>query len=128
MRLRQLVFCLTTFVAIAGCGQPPAPKTAHYQPVSHWVAALNDTDAKARKQAVRILGNVGNNDAAVIPALIQALADTDASVRIEAIIGLMKIGPPAKDAIAALENIKTKDSDAKARTYAGRAIERIRGN
>jgi HEAT repeat protein len=128
MRLRQLLLGLVTVVTFAGCGQPPAPKTAHYQPVSHWVATLKDPDAKVRKQAVRILGNVGTNDDAAIPALTQALADTDAAVRIEAIIGLMKIGPPADVAVAALENIRDKDSDATARTYAGRAIERIRGN
>src|SRR5437868_15259309 len=107
MRLRQLLLGLATVAAFAGCGPTP-PKTAHYQPVSHWVTALKDPDAKVRKQAVRILGNVGPNDPAAIPALTQALADADAAVRIEAIVALMKIGPPAKEAIRALENIKNK--------------------
>jgi HEAT repeat protein len=120
-----MMMALIVMATFVGCGQPAAPKTAHYRPVSHWVKALKDPDAKVRRKAVRILGNVGTNDAAVIPSLIVALRDADVNVRNEAIVALMKIGAPAKEAIATLENIKAHDADAKGREYAGKAIDRI---
>ena len=50
---------------------------AHYQPVSHWVDVLQGPDAAGRKQAVRILGNVGPADPAAINALAGAVNDSD---------------------------------------------------
>ena len=115
---------LSAALMLAGCESPAQPTTAHYKPVSHWVETLKSADGALRKQAAHILGNVGPNDPAVVPALIEALADAEAAVRIEAVIGLMKIGPAAKDAIPALEEARN-DKDPKMRNYVVKALERI---
>jgi HEAT repeat protein len=125
MRRSFLLLGFSAALMLAGCGSPAEPTTAHYKPVSHWVEALKSPDIALRKQAAHVLGNVGPNDPAVVPALIEALKDAEAVVRIEAVIGLMKIGPAAEDAIPALEEARN-DKDPKMREYVLKALERIR--
>lgn len=121
--IRRMLLLALGIMPVAGCSKGP-PTMAHYQPVSHWVAVLHSPNARQRVQAVKVLGNVGPADPAVIPALAAALADSDAGVRREAALALVKIGPPAADAVTALR-ARLRDPDLKVRTYAARALEVI---
>jgi HEAT repeat protein len=115
---------LVLALLLSGCGRSP-PTTVHGKSVSHWVASLGDRDVKLRRKAVRVLGNVGPGDPAVLPALTQAVGDRDASVRSEAIEAILKIGPDAREAIPALE-ARRQDSNVRVRALAVKALERIR--
>ena len=108
----------------SGCGQT-RPALAHGKPVSAWVRTLHSTDPQARKRAVIVLGNTGDVDPEVVPALIMAARDRDAGVRREAVLALLKIGPATGEAIRALRAAQ-QDRDAKVRWYAARALERAR--
>src|SRR5262245_53444420 len=79
-------------VLLAGCGNTRVT-VAHGKPVSYWVRALRNSDARVRKKAVAALGNVGPADAAAIPALMEAVSDRNAKVRGDAILALLKLGP-----------------------------------
>jgi HEAT repeat protein len=117
--------CIVAWLGfLVGCGGSPAPLTVHDKPVTHWLQALHDRDAKARRKAIEALSNVGASDPAVIPALIGALDDREAGVRGAAVLALLKIGPDAKEAVPALRKAQ-KDKDVKVRTYATKALERI---
>jgi HEAT repeat protein len=48
-------------------------------------------------------------------------------VRAEAALALLNIGPPAREAVPALEEAQ-KDQEATVRSYAQKALERIQGN
>jgi HEAT repeat protein len=114
---------LGSVLLLFGCGQTAAP-LAHGKPVSHWVQALHAGDARLRKKAAEVLGNVGTADPAAIPALIGAVKDRDAKVRRAAILALFKIGPAAEEAIPVLTEAQ-KDHDAQVRSYAAKALKRI---
>jgi HEAT repeat protein len=73
---------------------------------------------------VEILSNVGAADPAVLPALTEAVKDRDAKVRREAILALLKLGPPAKDAIPVLTET-LQDKDPQNRVYAAKALDKI---
>src|SRR5205807_393904 len=98
------------------------------KPVEHWVNALNDPDPRLRKTAAMKLGNIGQADPAVLPALEAALQDRDSSVRAEVILGLVKFRADAKSAIPKLTELRLRDPDAKVRDYAAKAIEKIGPN
>jgi vesicle coat complex subunit len=109
---------------ILGCSRDNGPLLSHGQPVSHWVAALQDRDPVKRKHAVTALGHAGAADPDAIPPVIGALKDRDARVRAEAALALLNLGPAARDAVPALGEA-TKDRDATVRSYAHKALERI---
>jgi HEAT repeat protein len=123
MRRLALVLAAAAFAA-GGCARPPA--LAGGEPVSHWVQALKDPDAKQRKKAAHKLGNAGPAEPDVVPALTAALQDRDAAVRGEAALALGKCGPAAKDAIPALTALR-QDRDATVRSYAADALGKIQG-
>lgn len=118
-----LVVAAGSLALVSGCGKP-GPLLAHGKPVGDWVQALHDPDARVRKKAATVLGNVGAVDPAVVPALAEALKDRDAGVRSEAVLALLKIGPAAEEAGPALAEAQT-DRDPKVRTYAAQALQRI---
>jgi HEAT repeat protein len=111
-------------VLTAGCHKAE-PALAHGKPVGDWVATLRDPDARARKKAAGVLGNVGAIDPAVVPALAEAVRDRDPAVRAEAVLALAKIGTAAHDAEGALADAQ-KDPNPTVRQYAGKALERVR--
>jgi HEAT repeat protein len=123
MQLR-LIALAAAMLVLSGCGQP-VPRLAHGKPVEHWVQALRDPDAKVRKRAADVLGNVGAADATVVPALAGAVKDSDRAVREATVLALLKMGPAARDAMPALA-LASKDSDAKVRSHAARALENLR--
>jgi HEAT repeat protein len=119
-----LVLATGSLALVSGCGNP-GPLLAHGKPVRDWVQALHDPDARVRKKAATVLGNVGAVDPAVVPALAAALKDPDAGVRSEVGLALVKIGPAAEEASPALAEAQT-DRDPRVRTYAAQALQRIR--
>ncbi|SRR5579884_327240 len=120
--MRRVVL-LGVLLALAGCGQAPAPQ-AHGKPVAHWVEELRGPDAARRKKAVQVLGNVGAADPAVLPALTDAVKDRDAGVRGEAVLALLRLGPAARDAAGVLYEAE-RDRDPRVRRYATQALRRI---
>ena len=122
--MKSLITAFVLAILLSGCNKE-RPMVAGGKPVSHWVEALKEPDAKQRKTAVIKLGNVGAADEAVLPALLGALADTDAGVRREAILALMKYGPGAREAIPRLTDLSKSDRDAQVRKYAARALEKL---
>jgi HEAT repeat protein len=123
-------FCLIGLAVLpaalaAGCG-PARPTLAGGKPVDHWVQALRDADARVRRNAAFKLGNVGSCDPAALPALLGALHDPDAGVRCQAILALVKFGPEAREAAPALARLQRHDPSARVRTYAGKALARLR--
>lgn len=122
----RVLAILLLAVVLSGCGKSE-PTLAGGKPVTYWVAALKDPDVNVRKKAAFKLGNVGTTDAAVLPALIEALKDTNAVVRREAILALAKCGPGATEAQSALSEVQRHDRDAQVRTYAAKALDRLQG-
>jgi len=116
------VLLLALLVTPVACAR--APTMAHYRPVGRWISALQEGDAKLRRRAVTILGNVGTSDRAAVPAITAALKDSDALVRGEAVLALLKLGTGARSALPALEEA-CHDPDARVRLYASRAVTRI---
>jgi HEAT repeat protein len=110
----------------AGCGKA-RPALAGGKPVSHWVEALRDPDARVRKRAVAKLGNVGPGDPSVLPALVGALKDRDPGVRGEAVLAVLKCGPAAGEAVPVLAELERQDPAPEVRSRAARALERLRG-
>jgi HEAT repeat protein len=121
-----LLLGLIGALALAGGCRKPGPALAHGRPVAEWVEVLRDPDARARKKAVGVLGNVGPVEPAVVPALAGAVRDRDAAVRAEAALALMKIGPAAREAESALTEAQN-DQDPAVRRLAAKALERVRG-
>jgi HEAT repeat protein len=118
-----------SLVLLTGCGGPPPPTLAGGKPVSHWVESLRTSpDIKLRKEAAFKLGNVGSADATAFPAVLGALKDADAVVRSEAILALVKFGPAALEAVPVLTELRDSDADPKVRTYATKALEKLRGD
>jgi len=113
-----------SFLSI-GCGAS-SPTMAHGQPLDYWVKSLQSPDAKLRKKAVQVLGNIGPADSTVVPALSAALKDPDTAVRSEAVLSLTKMGPKAKDALTTLSEI-SHDRDAKVRAQVEKAMHAIQG-
>ncbi len=114
---------ITLVFLLSGCGSR-TPTTVHGKSVEYWLTALHNSDVQVRKKAVECLGNVGADNPATVPALIEALEDRDARVRGAAVLALLKIGPDAQEAVPALQK-SLKDKDAKVRAYASKALERI---
>lgn len=95
------------------------------RPVEEWLEAIGDPDAKVRRRAAEVLGNVGPADPRSVPALAKAVADRDWRVRDAAVLGLSKMGPMAAEAGGALEQA-TRDSNSTVRTHALSALARVR--
>jgi HEAT repeat protein len=120
------VWSLVLLVLAGGCHKAEPP-LAHGKPVGEWVAAVHGPNVQARQKAVRVLGNVGGIDPAVVPALAEALGDRDAGVRAEAALALLKIGPPARPSESALATAAQYDANPIVRHHAARALLRVRG-
>ena len=123
---RRIVLALLALLLFgsSGCGKKEVTLTGG-KPVSYWVQALRGSDARSRKKAAFELGNVGPADPAVLPALLAGLDDHDPVVRREVVLGLVKLGPAASEAVPKLVILRQKDRDPKIREYAARAIDKL---
>ncbi len=111
-------------VSFSGCTSQPTVDTGPR--VDHWIEALREPDARARKEAAFKLGNLGLTDPErIVPALTEALRDADAAVRCEAILALLKCGPDAEEAVGELTELQQNDGDPRVREYAGKALEKL---
>jgi hypothetical protein len=124
MRMRGFVACLLLAPLAAGCGEVQSTLVGG-KPITYWLQALHESNAKKRKEAVYKLGNVGSADPAAWPAVLAALQDTDATVRCEAILGILKFGAASQEAVPQLERLRRQDSSPRVRDYARQALERI---
>ncbi len=126
--MRHAVLWTMLPILLLGCSRTDVPKEKYFsgEPVEHWLEAIKSPDAKVRKKAADVLGNVGTVDPRAVPALIEAVRDKDAKVRAAAVLGLSKIGAPASAGESALEEA-TKDKDPTVRTHAATALARVRG-
>jgi HEAT repeat protein len=118
---------VTLALFVVGCSKT-AEAELHYgdKPVSYWLKALESPDAKVRKKAADVLGNVGPSHPDAIPALISALNDNDAKVRDAAVLALSKLGRVAEKAADALDGLKS-DPDRAVRQHAAQAAKHVRG-
>jgi HEAT repeat protein len=123
--MRPTTLFLTAALLI-GCSRAPVMTSVHGKSAEEWISALQDKDAKKRRKAAEVLGNVGAADPQVIPALTAALKDRDPKVRSEVVLSLLKIGPAAQEAVAALNEARN-DRDAGVRANAVKALQRISG-
>jgi HEAT repeat protein len=110
---------------LAGCGRAPGPLLAHGKSVEHWLGELKKPDAAGRKKAVAALGLVGGADPAAVPALIGALKDRDATVRDAAVLALFNLGPDARDAAPALQEVAQRDASPTVRAHAAKALAQL---
>ena len=107
---------------VSGCG-----KSAPRMNGQKWAHTLSDPDVKKRKRAAVTLGNIGPPAPGVGPALIGALKDADGGVRFEAIVSLLKLGRPGREAIPALTEIAQIDEDESVRMCAAKALRKMEG-
>ena len=63
-------------------------QTATEHSVSHILKALNDSNVKVRRTAIEILGEQGDCDPEIVPALLSCVQDVDSTVRRDAIEAL----------------------------------------
>jgi HEAT repeat protein len=111
---------------VAGCNRAK-PTLAGGRPVSYWIEELHRPDAGARRHAVARLGNVGDTDPSVPPALRGALDDSDATVRVEAIKAILKCGSAAREAVPTLR-LRQDDPDARVRDAARKALQHLQSS
>lgn len=125
--MRYLLIAIVVGITI-GCHREKVPTEKYFsgEPVAHWLGELKSPDAKTRKHAVDVLGNVGSSDPAVIPALTGMLQDKEPGVRLAAVYALSKNGSSAAEAVPALRKA-SQDSDPAVRTAAAKALEQIGG-
>ena len=116
---------LMFMVSLSGCGGGVRTPQSGGKPVEHWLDALRNPDPTIRKSAVLKLGNVGSSDARALPAVIAALKDADVAVRAEAIRGLLKFGPDARQAESALLDIERRDEDERIRADARKVLAKL---
>jgi HEAT repeat protein len=123
-RATRMTLAMLCVSSLAGC-HSDQPLLAGGKPVGHWIERSRDSDDKVRREAIAKLGNVGNADPAVLPALIVALKDKNPAVRREAIIGIVKYGTGSSEAHESLKAIQASDPDSNVRDLAARAIEKV---
>jgi hypothetical protein len=91
----------TAAVAVLALGRL-GPAAAPAVPALRRLAAVKDTDAGTRRQAVQSLGLIGINAQAATPECLQLLKEEDPRMRLEAAIALLSFGREAGAALQAL--------------------------
>ncbi len=120
----RVVVAMLVIFSLAGCHKEQ-PLVAGGKSVGHWIERSHDLNEKVRKEAVAKLGNVGNADPAVLPALIAALKDQNPAVRHAAIVGIVKYGPEASGARESLGIVQSNDPDPEVRDFAAKAVQKL---
>lgn len=122
---RILLAPLILTISTLGCGnREPAPITAGGRDVGSWVADLKNRDPRVRRQAVLKLGNIGDADPAVAPALAEALADPSPLVAREAVFAAVKLKTPTPAILDQLARMGARDP--KLRELADRALAKLK--
>ncbi len=124
-RQRYLVKVVLALL-VAGCGETASHTTVGGRDASAWIKALNDPDAKLRRQAVLKLGNVIADNPAAAEALETALKDADPLVRFDAVLAVFKDPVPRPSVLLALESMSLSDPDQKVKEAAAKALVKIK--
>jgi hypothetical protein len=123
--VRRLVALALINLAL-GCGQEPTgPVLAGGRELQSWITDLDHRSPKVRRVAVLKLGNVGDSDPLVPPALARSLNDPDPLVRRDAIMGISKLTNPDQSIRDQLEKMSKLDHDPTVREHAGHAFNRL---
>jgi HEAT repeat protein len=117
---------LIAFVALATAVRAGDEPAYDGKTVSEWVKQLQDKEPKARAEAGRALGIIGQPAKAAIPDLVKALKDEESLVRDWACYGLSCMGPEAKEAIPELEKVLLNDRVVSVRYMAANALGSMR--
>ena len=81
-------------------GKPLPP--AQWQPLDHWIKALENTDGVVRLDAAGNIAAWGAGAKPAVPALTKALGDPDPDLRAAAARALGAVGPAARPAVPSL--------------------------
>jgi HEAT repeat protein len=108
-------------VWLTGCSQAP-PTLAGGKPFDYWLRAAATTDVRKRAKAMAKLGNIGDADARVYPALLAGATDPDPRVRCEAILALVKLPDRMGRTRSLLANIQEHDKNERVRQYAAKGL------
>jgi hypothetical protein len=117
----SLLAAALSLVWIAGCGQTPPP-LAGGKPFDYWLRSAASIDWRKRVEAMAKLGNIGDADARVQPALLAGAADPDPRVRCQAILSLVKLPDPMGHSRSLLADIRQHDGNERVRHYAAKGI------
>lgn len=125
--MRYMIIPLLVIAATAsGCSRSEqGPPLAGGREVRSWIADLRDPKPQVRRQAVRKLGNVGDDDPAVAEGLAVVLHDSDVLVRRDAVHAVVKLKQPGEAVLARLREMNGTDPDTTARDFAGRALAKL---
>ena len=104
---------LSFVILVAGCGR---------RSTEDLIKELKDADAARRLEAVRELGR--RDEAAVVPALVEALKDANGYVRRDAALALGKFGQEARLAVSGLLAAR-KDKERMVRKAVAEALRSI---
>lgn len=124
-RTRLFLAVVAAVAAVAGCGQSDPKVSAGGRSTSEWVEQSKNVDPKISRKAVTELSHLGIADPNAIPTVIDAVRDPDPGVRREAVLGLLRLGPKARDAAAVLSEAARSDRDPTIRDYAAKALEKV---
>jgi len=121
MQQKTLVHVMLLVLAVGGCsGKPPVD-------LDQCLSDLNSQDAVTRREAVKALGQLGEEGAVAVPALVRMLNDPNDDIRVSVAESLGRIGPDAAIALPALEKAR-KDKYGPVQEAAAEAIKRIKGS
>jgi HEAT repeat protein len=122
-RARARTTLVIALLTVSGCNREQrGPILAGGREVKSWIADLRDPSPQVRRKAVLKLGNVGDSDPAAAVGLAEALHDSDPTVRRNAVSAVAKLRKPNEEIMASLRVMVDRESDARVRDYAKRAI------
>jgi HEAT repeat protein len=106
--------------------QPKPADEPLYQgkPLGFWLELLKKGDPLDVEEAIAVLGEIGPNASAALPALTQALTAENQAVRFQAAIAVWKIARDGKAAVPALAEV-LKDSSSGSRLLAMQTVAQI---
>jgi hypothetical protein len=100
------------------------------QPLSFYLAQLQQASDDQRAETIRAIGAFGKDAAPAVHALSAALADRDPEVRAAGAVAMAQVGPKASEAVPALtdllkdENLQVRESATLALREVGRGATR----
>jgi HEAT repeat protein len=118
-RPRLLALALA-LVWLGGCSQ--APPLAGGKPFDYWLRSATAANARERAEAMAKLGNIGDADIRVYPALLAGAADPDPRVRCQAIFALVKLPDPTGRSRSLLADLQDHDGNLRVRQHAAKGL------
>ncbi|MBU6400295.1 MAG: HEAT repeat domain-containing protein [Verrucomicrobia bacterium] len=116
-----LGFAVGFLLLVNGCSRNPGARVN----VQNQIAALQSSDTNVVEEACIALAMAGERSVPAVPDLIPLLKHKDSEVRRLAAYALGEIGPKAKAAYPALQEVYSADSSRKVQTQAGMSMGSI---